>query len=330
MSEETKKASGLSLFSGGLDSQLAVCVLRDQGVHVEGVVFKSPFFKIESAVCAAEEMELKLHVVDFTTDILGLVNDPPHGFGGNLNPCIDCHALMIKRAGAMMSEMGYDFVATGEVLNQRPMSQRRQALGIVEKSSGLVGRVLRPLSALRLEPTVPEQEGIIDRERLLDLQGRNRKPQFELAKKFDLKNYPSPAGGCLLTEKGFCSRLGDMIEHEGIEKERLAWMLLTGRHLRLPGGSKCVVGRNSRDNASLKKQCRDEDTLLHTVNIPGPTVLMPLGCTNEDLKLAASICASYGDHKDLDEVVVRLHKNGDSEEISVPVISRDDFKDFIL
>ena len=330
MNEKIIKASGLSLFSGGLDSILAVCVLRDQGVHVEGVVFKSPFFKIESAKRSAEEMGLKLHVVDFTTDILELVNDPPHGFGGNLNPCIDCHALMIRRAGAMMSEMGYDFVATGEVLNQRPMSQRRQALGIVEKSSGLKGRLLRPLSALHLEPTIPEQEGIIDRERLLNLQGRNRKPQLELAKKFELKSFPSPAGGCLLTEKGFCSRLGDMIKHEGVEKERLAWMLLTGRHLRLPGGSKCVVGRNSRDNVSLKKQCRDEDTLLYTVNIPGPTALMPLDCTDEDLRLAASICASYGDHGDREEVVVGVCKGGSSEDISVPVISRDEFKDFIL
>ena len=324
------KAKGLSLFSGGLDSILAVCVLRDQGVHVEGVVFKSPFFKIESALRSAEAIDLKLHVVDFTTDILGLVKNPPHGFGGNLNPCIDCHALMLKRAGEMMVEMGHDFVASGEVLNQRPMSQRRQALGIVEKSSGLAGRVLRPLSALHLEPTIPEQEGLIDRDRLLNLQGRSRKPQFELARKFGVKNYPSPAGGCLLTEKGFCSRLADMMSHEGLERERLAWMLLTGRHLRLPDGSKCVVGRNSRDNASLKKQRRDEDTLLHTVNIPGPTALMPLGCTEEDLKLAASICASYGDHRDLKEVVVRVHRNGASEEITVPVIPRDDFKDFIL
>lgn len=330
MSEEKRKARGLSLLSGGLDSQLAICVLRDQGVHVEPIVFKSPFFKIESARRAADNLGLKLHIVDFTTDILGLVNDPPHGFGGNMNPCIDCHALMIRRAGAMMNEMGYDFVATGEVLNQRPMSQRRQALGIVEKSSGLFGHLLRPLCALHLEPTIPEQEGLIDREKLLDLQGRNRKPQIELAKKFELKSYPSPAGGCLLTEKGFCRKLGDMVSHDGVEKERLAWLLLTGRHLRLPSGGKCIVGRNSHDNESLKKQRRAEDILLHTVNIPGPTALIPLGGSDEDVKLAASICATYGDHGARTDVVVRVHKGEDSSEITVPVIPRESFAGYIL
>ncbi|MFO7937119.1 MAG: tRNA 4-thiouridine(8) synthase ThiI [Kiritimatiellia bacterium] len=330
MKNTAGKARGLSLFSGGLDSQLAVCVLRDQNVYVEGVVFKSPFFKITSALRSAEAMDLKIHVFDFTTDILQLLNNPPHGFGGNLNPCIDCHALMIKRAAEMMSEKGYDFIATGEVLNQRPMSQRRQAMDIVEKSSGLHGRLLRPLSALHFEPTIPEEEGLIDRSALLDLHGRNRKPQLELAHKFGLKNYPSPAGGCLLTEKGFCGKLSDMLNHEGFRNERLAWLLLTGRHLRLPGGSKCIIGRNSRDNARLKKIRQNNDVLVHTVDIPGPSALLPSGAVDEDITLAASICASYGDYGDRDRVVVRFRKGEESCDMTVPVIDRDNFREFIL
>jgi tRNA-uridine 2-sulfurtransferase len=325
-----RKGRGLCLLSGGLDSQLAVCVLREQGVEVEAVVFSSPFFKVDSARKAAENIGVNLHVVDFTGDILGLVDDPPHGFGGNLNPCIDCHALMIKRAVAMMRTMDLDFIATGEVLNQRPMSQRRQALGIVEKCSESAGRLLRPLCALRLEPTLPELEGLVDRDRLLGLSGRSRKPQMELAKKFGLVNYPSPAGGCLLTESGFCRRLGDLKEHEGLRRERLAWLLLYGRHLRLPGGSKCIVGRDSCDNEALRKHRQDADVLLHTVNVPGPTILMPLGGDAGDIDMSVAICASYGDHGNRESVVVRIFEGGESREVTAPVVPRETFAGYII
>jgi len=325
-----KTGRGLSLLSGGLDSQLAICVLREQGLHVEAVVFQSPFFKIEAAKKAAHDIGVKLHIVPFTSDIISLVKNPPHGFGGNLNPCIDCHALMIKRAGEMMVEMGFDFVATGEVLNQRPMSQRREAMGIVEQSSEFEGRLVRPLCALLLEPTQPEIDGVIDRSRLLKLSGRGRKPQFELAKKYSLKSYPSPAGGCLLTESGFCRRLGDMRDNAGLDNERLVWMLLYGRHFRLPGGSKLIVGRDSRDNAALKKSRHSEDVMIHTVNIPGPTALLPLGGTDSDIDLAASICAGYGDYGDKKEVVVSLCLGDTVEERTVPVINRDSIREYML
>lgn len=320
----------MALLSGGLDSQLAVCILREQGVEVEAVVFSSPFFKIDSAAKAAENIGVKLHAVDFTSDILRLVDDPPHGFGGNLNPCIDCHALMIKRAGEMMRAMDFDFIATGEVLNQRPMSQRRQALGIVEKCSGNAGRLLRPLCALRLEPTLPELEGLVDRDRLLGLNGRSRKPQMELAQRFGLVSYPSPAGGCLLTESGFCRRLGDLKEHEGLARERLVWLLLYGRHLRLPGGGKCIVGRNRRDNESLRKARQEADVLLHTVNVPGPTLLLPLGGEGGDIDLSISICAAYGDHGGRESVVVRVFQGDDSREITAPVVPRESFAGYIV
>lgn len=325
-----KKGRGLSLLSGGLDSQLAICVLREQGLEVEGVVFASPFFQIAAAKKAAAQLQVVLHIVDFTRDILELVKAPPHGFGRALNPCIDCHARMIRRAGELMREGGYDFVATGEVLNQRPMSQNRQSLGVVERDAALDGRLVRPLSALLLPPTVPEEEGVIDRSRLLGLNGRGRKPQMELAVKYGLKEYPSPAGGCMLTEKGFSRRLADVKDHDGLDDVRLVNLLLVGRHFRLPGGAKCIVGRDRRDNQTLKERALPEDVLLHTVNVPGPTLLLPGGADEADVQLAAGMCAQYGDHGDRQEVVVRIIRAGVAEERNVPLLPKEDFMGYLL
>ena len=328
--EEKRVGRGYSLLSGGLDSQLAVCVLREQGLHIEGIVFSSPFFKIDAAKKAAEQLQVTLHVVDFTRDILDLVKAPPHGFGGAMNPCIDCHARMIRRAGEMMRENGFDFVSTGEVLNQRPMSQNRQSLGVVAKSADLGGRLLRPLSALLLEPTLPEQEGIVDRTRLLGLNGRGRKPQMALAGKYGLKEYPSPAGGCMLTEKGFGRRLKDVKDNEGLDDLRLVRLLLHGRHFRLPGGAKCIVGRDARDNQALKHFFRPEDVLIHTVSVPGPTLLLPGGAEEGDIRLACGMCAQYGDHVGRDEILVRiLHGEASVEQTVVPV-PKDSFIGYLL
>jgi len=324
------RGRGLCLLSGGLDSQLAICVLREQGLHVEAVVFASPFFKITAAKQAAENLQVTLHVVPFTRDIIELVLHPPHGFGGALNPCIDCHARMIRRAGELMAEKAFDFVATGEVLNQRPMSQNRRSLGIVEHDAALGGRLLRPLSALLLDPTLPEAEGIVDRSRLLGLNGRTRKPQMELASRYGLKEYPSPAGGCLLTEKGFCRKLADMRDNEGLDEERLVWLLLYGRHFRLPGGGKCVAGRDARDNAALKRSRCGQDVLLHTVNVPGPTVLIPGGANDEDIARAAGLCAAYGDHGAKGEVVVRILRGETSEDRSVTPLPKEQFQVWML
>ncbi len=305
---EKRTAKGLALLSGGLDSQLAVCVLRDQGVHVEGVVFESPFFGSGSAKKAAKALGIPLHVVDFTADILQLIDAPAHGFGGAINPCIDCHARMILRAAELMEKLGFDFIATGEVVNQRPMSQNRQSLGVVARDSGIPDRLLRPLSAKLLEPTLPEREGMIDRERLLGLSGRGRKEQIEIAAAHGLTDYPSPAGGCLLTDKGFANRMRDLQNHEGMGDLRLVQLLRRGRHFRLPGGSKCILGRDRNDNQALRDLASTADIRIHSVNVPGPTLLMPLGArTQEDIDFATAMCADYSDQRnDGAAVIVRV------------------------
>ena len=323
-----KQGRGLCLLSGGLDSQLAICVLREQGLHVEAVVFDSPFFKIVAAQRAAKQLDVRLHVVPFTHDILGLVQHPPHGFGTALNPCIDCHALMIKRAGQMMTEWGFDFVATGEVLNQRPMSQTRRSLNIVEQDAGLKGRLLRPLSALLLEPTLPEQEGIVNRTQLLGLNGRSRKPQKTLAGQYGLKEIPSSGGGCLLTERGFCRKLSDLLDHEGVECERMVGLLRYGRHLRLPDGMKCIVGRDAVENAVLEKTCQERDVLLVPLNLPGPTVFIPEGVGRVDITLASEICAAYSDHGQHTDVLISIQRGTQIEQCTVAQKSPEQFAEW--
>ncbi len=295
-------AKGLSLLSGGLDSQLAVKVLQDAGAEVECVCFETPFFSADSARRAASALGVKLHVVDFTDDECRLIENPPHGFGGAMNPCIDCHATMIRRAGEMMVALGYDFVSTGEVLNQRPMSQNRQSLGVVERTSGLAGRLLRPLCAQLLEPTIPEAEGKIDRTKLLGLSGRRRDPQFELAKKYGVVDYPSPAGGCKLTEKGFGHRLKDLLEHEGLGERRLVELLLIARRFRFEDGTSVILGRDSRENAILK-ECADLGAIVYTVNCPGPTALVPGKPSDEVLQRASALVAAWSRHDQLQERV---------------------------
>ena len=277
--------------SGGLDSQLAIRVLQRAGAEVEAVCFSTPFFDISAARTAADALGVELHVVDFTDDEISLIENPPHGFGGAMNPCIDCHALMIRRAGELMTKLGYDFVATGEVQGQRPMSQNRQSLGIVEKCSGLRGRLVRPMSAKLLEPTIPELEGKLDRERLLDISGRGRERQIALAAEFGIVDYPSPAGGCKLTEEGFCRKLKDLKDHEGLGNRRLVELLLVGRRFRLPGGSSVILGRDRVENGVLKAV--DFGTIISPVNVPGPTAVIPELKGEDDLTKTKELVCAY-------------------------------------
>ena len=290
--EQQRKA--FSLLSGGLDSQLAVCVLREQGIHVEGIVFRSPFFGTGKARKAAENLGIKLHVLDFTPDILELVKAPPHGLGKAMNPCIDCHAKMIFLAGRFMEEKGFDFIATGEVLAQRPMSQNKQSLQVVSKCSQYGDLLLRPLSAPLLPPVKPIREGWVDVEKLPSFSGRNRTPQIALAEHFNLKDYPGPAGGCLLTEERFGNKLRDLMEHEGLEPDSpYIWLLKTGRHLRLDDKTRIIVGTNRSDNEYLKKKAPPEALRICCPEVPGPTVIAPADISEENLQLAGAICARY-------------------------------------
>ena len=314
-----KTAKGLSLLSGGLDSQLAVCVLRAAGAYVEGVTFATPFFQPDSAKKAAAALDLPLHVVDFTDDEIALVENPPHGFGGAMNPCIDCHARMIARAGEMMTSLEFDFVSTGEVLNQRPMSQNKQSLGVVEKCSGLKGRLLRPLCAQLLEPTIPEQEGLIDRSKLLALSGRRREPQMALAAQFGLVDYPSPAGGCKLTEKGFGRRLKDLLDHEGLRERRLVELLNIARRFRLPGGTGIILGRDAQENRTLQERLAPSDTLVAPVSVPGPTAILPSVASPADLDLAAAIVCAWSRYDQFQgDITVKVVANGVQTERAVP------------
>jgi len=325
-----KRVRALVLLSGGLDSQLAVCVLRSQGIHVEAVVFESPFFDIRSARKAAQAMKVDLHILDFTRDILELIKSPRHGFGAGLNPCIDCHARMVLRAGEKMRKMGFDFIATGEVLKQRPMSQHRRGLALVAKESGMEDILLRPLSAKLLMPTPMELDGRVDREKLLALEGRVRRPQMDLAAFYGLEEYPSPAGGCKLTEPNFAKRLKELRKNEGLDDIRLVELLKNGRHFRLPGGSRVVVGRSRTDNDAIRISVRPGDCLILTPGIPGPIVLLLAGASESDRLDAMRLCASYCDHEGRTQVTVRLQCNGVQSEHAVAPMVRNDFTHWML
>ncbi len=295
MTSGKRRIRALGLLSGGLDSQLAAYVVRAQGVVVEAVFFESPFCDAARSRQAAAALGVHLHVLDFTPDILDLLRHAPHGFGACLNPCIDCHARMLRRTGRLMEDLGFDFIFTGEVLNQRPMSQRRYGLAEVARDSGYAEYILRPLSAGLLAPTLPEQRGWIDRAQLLSIEGRSRKIQMALARAYDLKSYPTPAGGCRLTEPNFCRRLTDLRLHGGIPSLRAVELLKVGRHIRLGERVKLVVGRNAGENARLAATAELYDAVLLPATAPGPTALLPVEASEEDLLRAASFLARYCD-----------------------------------
>lgn len=300
----------ISLFSGGLDSQLAVKIIQEQGIEVVGVNFTSPFFGGSTSVKkAAEQLGIPLHTIDLSEEYLPLLKNPRYGFGKNLNPCIDCHGLMLKLAGQYMERVGADFIITGEVLKQRPKSQHRDALKIVEKLSGYQGRILRPLSAKLLPPTEPELRGLVDRDRLLDISGRSRKPQLELAKKYGLTDYPSPAGGCLLTLPSFAIRLRRLLSLKSnptnVELERLK----IGRHFFGREGFYLIVGRKHDENLSLQDSAGPGELLLKVATHPGPIGLFyklsQSAISEAELSAAAVITARYSDARGLKSVLVK-------------------------
>lgn len=271
-----KKVKGLVLFSGGLDSILAVKILEGQGIDITAINFPSYFFNSEQAEKSAEENGVKLKIIKngFSFDLWKIVKRPKYGYGRAMNPCVDCHLLMIKKAGGIMKKEKYDFTATGEVLGQRVFSQNKNALRNIEECSGIKGKLLRPLSAKLLEPTDVEKSGLVDREKLFGLSGKDRKKQIELAKKLKVNFYPSPAGGCILTDLEFGRRLKAMMEKTGadnITPDDLN-LLRFSRHFWF-GKNLAVVGKNKEENEKMEKLKREKDILLKP-EFPGPSVLI--------------------------------------------------------
>lgn len=292
--KETVKAVGL--LSGGLDSMLAARIILDQGIQVLGVAFVTPFFGPEKAKRAAEHLEIPLKVLDITQDHWRMLKSPRYGYGKGMNPCIDCHALMVRQAGEYLKEIQAGFLFTGEVLGQRPFSQTKTSLRAVEKASGHPDLILRPLSALLLKETKPEQECLVDRSRLLDIQGRSRKRQMALAEEYGLKDYPAPAGGCLLTDPIFSLRLKELISRSSDPPLREVELLKTGRHFRLDSKIKVIIGRNQRENEFIEKWIEPQDGWARVAGHPGP-IALAIGdpIKPEDWENLAQLCLTYSD-----------------------------------
>lgn len=303
---EPGRVRALLLLSGGLDSILAGRVLEEQGVDVVPVVFESPFFGSAHAREAAERHGWPLVAVDITEEQLAVVERPKHGYGKNMNPCIDCHAQMIRLAGALLDRYGASFVATGEVLGERPKSQNPQALRTVEEESGLAGLVLRPLSARLLPETEPERQGLVDRSRLHAIQGRSRRPQIELAAQLGVRSYPTPGGGCLLTDPGYSHRLRRVLAWRGTLTANDAELVKYGRLLLLDG-LMAAIGRNAADNERLEELAAPGDLVLVAEGRPGPTtVARPRAdaVPEEELSLVAALTVRYGQARDEERAAV--------------------------
>jgi len=294
MKSDSRKVRALGLCSGGLDSILSALVLRRQGIEVEWIVFETPFFSSEKARLAARLNQVPITVKEILAVYLEMLKNPPAGYGKHMNPCMDCHALMFRLAGEEMKGRGFDFLFSGEVSGQRPLSQNKNSLRYVEKNSGFDGYIVRPLSAQNLPVTLPEKEGLVDRAKLLNFSGRSRKPQFELAAELGVTDFPSPAGGCLLTEKGYANRLKDLFSHQDDYRDAEFYLLAYGRHLRLNEGHKLIVGRSETENKKIDKLIDPaSDTEFKVKNWPGPVSLVPNGCDAVTARQAAAICAGY-------------------------------------
>ena len=331
MNPNKKTVRALGLCSGGLDSMLAGLVLREQGIDVEWITFETPFFSAAKARRASEKTGIALTVMPIYPIYIKMLRDPPAGYGKQMNPCMDCHALMFKLAGKIMMKKNFDFLFSGEVLGQRPMSQTKSALRYVEKHSGFDGYILRPLSAKNLPETIPEKEGLVNREHLLDFKGRGRKPQIALAQKYGLRDYPAPAGGCLLTDVGYTKRLKDLFAHQASCTEEELHLLKYGRHFRLNPKTKVIVGRTREDNENILKYHNPQtDTIIDVKDNASPIALVPQGGSKNVICLASSICVAYSKASNLVPVDVVVKSPGGEETIQVIGIPTADFKRLLI
>ena len=337
------KRKAVSLISGGLDSMLATKTLLEQGIHVEGINFFTGFCveghthairkrdqkkpKRNNALWVAEQLGIKLHIIDVVEEYKTVLLNPRHGYGANMNPCLDCKGFMVRKALEWMEENGFDFIITGEVIGQRPMSQRRDTLPVIARESGANDRLLRPLCAKLLPPTLPEREGWVDRERLHDFSGRSRKPQMRLAAQFGLQDYAQPAGGCcFLTDKSYSDRLVDLWQARDRRDYELddIMLLKVGRHLRPRPGFKMIIGREQGENKFMEGY-RKQFMHMHTTSCPGPLVLIDGRPDEQELELAARITARFSQGRDQARVRVSVtDRSGVSRELEVTPLSPQD------
>lgn len=312
-----KKRKAIALVSGGLDSILAVKIMLEQGFEVIALNMKTLFCTCDSqgkwySDLTAEGFGLPIRSIYGGEDYLKIVKSPRYGYGKNMNPCIDCRIFLFVRAKRIMEEEGAEFVFTGEVLGERPMSQRRDAMSLIERESGLKGRVLRPLCAKLLEPTLMEKEGVVDRNKLLDIKGRSRKPQLALAKRYKIDDFPSPAGGCLLTDQNFSLRLKDSFEH-GEDSLRQVALLKVGRHFRLPSGEKMIAGRDQKENETLMDLSLPCEPKLTVDGYKSTYVLLLGEPSQKNQEKAANLCARYCDRNGMRSVPVKVWLDSPSE-----------------
>lgn len=319
-------ARAIALLSGGLDSTLAVSLMLEQKIDVIALNFVTPFCTCTKSGCQnqakkmAHKFGIDIHIVSLKEEYIDIIKNPKYGYGRNMNPCIDCRIFMFSKTHEYMNEVGASFVFSGEVLGERPMSQRRETMQLIEREAGLSGKLLRPLCAQYLEPTIPEIEGIVDRNRLLAIQGRSRKPQILLAQERGINDYPCPAGGCRLTDPHFAKRFRDALEHGEDSIDEIS-LLRYGRHFRLPNGVKVIVGRDEIENNRLKTLSKDEDSVLEVACHPGPITLLRNSKAPRDIEVAAALCVSFSDYKGEEPVAVKVA----DEELLTVGVPRDSF-----
>jgi tRNA U34 2-thiouridine synthase MnmA/TrmU len=312
-------SKAIALFSGGLDSSLAVLCMLRQGIDVTAITFLNHFgcsigdrsSCSKDPFSASLKFGFKVKLSHLSDEFLKIVKNPKYGHGKNMNPCIDCRILMLREAKELMNLTGADFLVTGEVLGQRPMSQRRDTFPVIDREAGVTGYVLRPLSAKLMKPTIPEETGLVNRDLLHGISGRSRKPQISLAREYGLTEYAAPAGGCLLTEPNYAYRLKELLEHCDNPDVVDINLLRLGRHFRVSPESKIIVGRNMEENRSLQSITNRGEYKMHVQGYGSPVTIITGSPDGMTLSAAASLCARYSDARDLLEVQVTVSHGDD-------------------
>jgi tRNA U34 2-thiouridine synthase MnmA/TrmU len=338
----SKQRKAVSLISGGLDSLLATKVVLEQGVHVEGINFYTGFCveghthairkkdkskpKRNNALWVAEQLGIKLHIIDVIEEYKDVLLNPKHGYGQNMNPCLDCKGFMVRKAQQWIEENDFDFIITGEVIGQRPMSQRKETMPVIARESGAGDRLLRPLCAQFLPETLAEREGWINRDEMLGFSGRNRKPQMALAEQYGFKDYATPAGGCcFLTDKNYSEKLVDMWKHRSSRDYELddIMLLKVGRHIRPRDNFKLIIAREEGEGKFLEGYRKQFIHMISTSH-SGPMVLIDGEVDAADVQLAAQVVARYGQGRNAESVDIEVtYINGDKEILNVAPLPAD-------